>query len=58
MLQREIRDYQKRLVEQIKGANEEELKKQKEQHELTLHLRHRTSSRAEKRFSSMGTLVA
>ena len=56
-LKGEFREDQKRLAEQIKRANEEELKKQKEQHELTLRLRHRSSSRGERRFSPIGTRV-
>ena len=53
-LKRELREGQERLAEEIKRANEEELKKQKEQHELTLRLHHRSSSRSEKRFIPMG----
>ena len=48
---------QKRLAEQIKRVNEEKLKKRKEQHEITLRLRHPSYSRAERRFSPMGTGV-
>jgi len=54
-LKREFREDQGRLAEEIRRAAEEELKQPKEQHELTLCLRHRSSSRAERRFSPKGT---
>jgi len=54
-LEREFRQDQGRFAEEIRRAAEEESKQQKEQHELTLRLCHRSSSRAERRFSPMGT---
>ena len=54
---RELWTDQERLAAEIKRENEEELKKQKEQHELTLHLRHRSSSRSENRFIPMGARI-
>ena len=50
-LKREFGQDQERLAEEMERAAEEELKQQKEQHELTLRLRHRSSSGAERRFS-------
>ena len=56
-LKSEFREGQERLTEEIRRAAEEELKKHEEKHELTLHLRHQSSSRAERRFSPMRTRV-
>ena len=56
-LKREFREDQERLAEGIRRATEEELKKYKEEHELTLRLRHRSRNRAERRFSPMGTRI-
>ena len=56
-LKREFREDRERLAEEIRRATEEQLKKYKEEHELTLRLRHRSRNRAERRFSPMGTRV-
>jgi hypothetical protein len=56
-LKSEFREDRERLTEEIRRTTEEELKKHEEKHELTLRLRHRSSSRAERRFSPMRTQV-
>lgn len=56
-LKKEFREDQERLAEEARKVAEEELKQQQEQHELTLRLRRRSSSRTERRFSPIGTRV-
>jgi hypothetical protein len=56
-LKSEFREDRERLTEEIRRTTEEELKKHEEKHELTFRLRHRSASRAERRFSPMRTQV-
>lgn len=56
-LKREFREEEERLGKEVRRAAEEELKKNKEEHELTLRLRQRSSSRAERGFSPVGARI-
>lgn len=52
-LKSEFRQEEERIAEEMRKTAMEELKRREEKHEITVRLRHRSSSRAERRFSPM-----